>query len=232
MSHIHLPDGVLPAWLWIAGYIVIGLYLLFFLLFYKKPAVHRKFPLIGILAALMLIAMSIEIMPIAYHINLAVLTGIILGPFLSVLAILVSNIILAFLGHGGITVIGLNTISVSIEAILGFLGYKFFSRKIKNTFISVFLAAFIALFVSSWSTIGIVYLGTDNLEVMAHEHEQEHIHSSSSNQIPSDNESFDIKKFILLILAFGSIGWTIESTVTAFIVNYIKQIKPDIIDYK
>ena len=42
-------------------------------------------PLVGAMAALMLVAMSSEIVPIAYHINLTVLAGILLGPWLSII---------------------------------------------------------------------------------------------------------------------------------------------------
>jgi len=230
MSHIHLPDGILPVWLWLAGYAIIAAYLLFFYLRSKKTAFNKNFALIGILSALMLITMSIEIIPPIYHINLAVLTGIILGPALSVLAILVVNIILAFLGHGGFTVIGLNTVVISIEAILGYFGFKILSLKIKKVFLSAFLATFIALFISSLSTIGIVYIGTHNLDsIIEHDH---HTAEHKEEVIAHKTESFDIQKFIMLIMAFSIVGWTAESVITAFIVNYIKRVRPDILEMK
>jgi len=228
MSHIHLPDGILPLWLWLSGYVVIIVY--FFLLFLrsKKYILNKKLPLIGILAALMLVSMSIEIIPPVYHLNLAVLSGIVLGPVFSVSAILVVNIILAFVGHGGFTVIGLNTVIVSIEAILGYWGFKLLYSKIKKIFLCVFLATFTALFISSWSAIGIVYSGTHNFNAIfeSHNHTKEH-HELTMTELP---ESFDIKKFILFILAFGSAGWMIESIITAFIVNYIHKVRPDILE--
>jgi len=45
-----------------------------------------------------------------------------------------------------------------------------------------------------------------------------------------EKASFDFKKFILLILLFGAVGWTIESIITAYIVNYINQIKPKLLE--
>ena len=44
------------------------------------PDMSRKIPLLGVVAALMLVGMSTEFVPIAYHVNLAVLAGIIVGP--------------------------------------------------------------------------------------------------------------------------------------------------------
>lgn len=225
MSHIHLPDGILPVWLWVSGYALIVAYLLFFFARFNRNILDKKLALVGILSALMLITMSIEIIPPIYHINLAVLSGIILGPALSVLAIFVVNIILAFLGHGGFTVIGLNSLVISIEAILGYFGFKYLSSKIKNLFLRTFLVTFIALFISSWSTIGIVYSGTHDINSLF-EHDRHTGEQKKEVVIP---ESFDIKKFIILLMSFSLVGWVAEGLITAFIVNYINKVRPDIL---
>lgn len=239
MSHIHIPDGVLPLWLVILGYVVIGIYLIFLSFYLKKSARNKKIALVGVMAALMLIAMTIEIIPPAYHINLAVLSGIILGPFLSVAAIFISNIILGFLGHGGISVIGLNTIVVAVEAVAGFWFFKFLCSRIKNIFITTFIAAFLALFISAWSSIGIIYLGVGNIQEIYHKHthstevvNDHYSETKKHNELDysMDHSEFNLAKFITMILALGLLGWIIEAFVTAFIVNYIKQLRPDIIE--
>jgi cobalt/nickel transport system permease protein len=172
MSHIHIPDGILPFWLWIAGYLIVILYLIGLGVYFKKHPHNKKLALIGIFAALMIIAMSIELVPIGYHINLAALTGIILGPLFSVLSIFVVTLILGLIGHGGITVVGLNTLTISLEAIVAWAGFRFLKNKIKNLFLVTFLSTVIALFISTWGTIGIVYLGSGNLENIMHNHGQ------------------------------------------------------------
>jgi ABC-type Co2+ transport system permease subunit len=48
----------------------------------RTADMKKKIPLLGALAAVMLIAMSLEILPIAYHLNLSVAAGILLGPSL------------------------------------------------------------------------------------------------------------------------------------------------------
>ena len=233
MSHIHLPDGILPAWLWILGYVAVALYLLYFFIYCKKSILNKKIPLVGIFAALMLITMSIEIIPPIYHINLAALSGIILGPNLSILAILVVNIILAFLGHGGVTVIGLNTLVISLEAVIAYFGFKFLYSKFKKIFASTLIAVFIALFVSSCATIGVVYLGTRDLSSFVEHHEHSDHHEEKEEQEEQENdEDFDLKKFILLVMSLSLVGWTLESAITAFIVNYINNVRPDILDIK
>ncbi|EKE04413.1 MAG: ABC-type Co2+ transport system permease component-like protein [uncultured bacterium] len=236
MSHIHIPDGVLPFWLVMTGYLLIAIYFLFLAINKKKININKKIALVGVMSALMFITMTVEIIPPAYHMNLAVLSGIILGPVLSILAIFSANILLVLLGHGGISVIGLNAFVVSLEAIIGFWGFRFLNSRIKNIFISASLAAFIALFISAWASIGIVYLGTNDMEALTHNHEHkiETVQDSHNHEQPvhHDDMDFDAGRFIVAILSLGLLGWVIESMLTGFIIKYIKQIKPDIIEYK
>lgn len=252
MSHIHIPDGILPVWLVILSYLIIGTFLLYLSFYLKKLGKTKKIPLVGVISALMLITMTVEIIPPAYHMNLAVLSGIILGPVLSITAILVANIILAILGHGGVSVIGLNVLVVSLEAIIGFWGYKILSRKFKNVIAITFTTAIIALFISAWASIGVVYLGTNDLGQVScrHEHSQDTKiqHSDEEHVLPAteehsehidehinedsdNNMEFDPGKFITLVLTLGLLGWAIEAFVTAFIVNYINQVKPEVFEH-
>ena len=251
MSHIHVPDGILPLWLWVLGYILIGIYFIFAVSYIKKHQKQDKYPLISIMTALMLLTMSIPIpFPIPYHINLAVLTGIILGPVLSFFAIFTTNLLLAFTAHGGITIIGLNTLVISTEAVLGYFIFNIFSKKINKIFLSAFIATFLALIISTILNIGIVYTGTHNFSALAHHHHvglfenrnsyQEKIDSHYKHYINNKlmkfdkhekaEEKFNIKKFFFMMFIFGFIGWLLEALFTGFIVNYIKKVKPDILN--
>ncbi|HZL04565.1 MAG TPA: energy-coupling factor ABC transporter permease, partial [Coriobacteriia bacterium] len=69
MSHIHIPDGVLPVWLWAAGWAISLLVLWVASNRASRADVRRKVPLVAVVSALVLIAMSSEIVPIAYHVN-------------------------------------------------------------------------------------------------------------------------------------------------------------------
>lgn len=250
MSHIHLPDGILPFWLWIIGYIFVGIFLTYFSFNLKKYNT-KKMALVGTLAALMLITMSLEL-PIGYHLNLSVLTGILLGPILSVIAIFSVNIITALLAHGGVTVIGLNTLVISIEAITGYFLFKLISAKTKKIFLSTFVSAFLALIVSFLVTTSIIYLGTKDIGnvVSLHNHHHEvvntdpHEHHEIDDHIEQHNHDeisavdkheehendFDIKRFFAIVFTVGIIGWLLESFITTFIVNYINKVKPDLLD--
>ena len=124
MSHIHVPDGVLPTWLWLGGWLV-ALALVFVAgRASERSDVRRKVPLLAVVSALMLVAMSTEIVPLAYHVNLTVIAGVLLGPVLSIIAAFIVQVVLAMLGHGGVTVIGLNTIMIATEMILGWALFR------------------------------------------------------------------------------------------------------------
>src|SRR4030043_1838255 len=158
MSHIHFPDGILPVWLWASGFIlaiVIGA-VLFRLT--KKEELTKRLPLLGMMAAVMVLGASFEIVPIAYHVNLTVMSGILLGPSLIFLATFVVNVILALFGHGGITVIGLNTLTLSIEGILGYYCFRFFWRVFRKLTPAIFLGTLLALCLSTFAMIGVVGL--------------------------------------------------------------------------
>ena len=119
MTHIHIPDGVLPLWLWLAGWLLTVAVLWLAGRVGSTADARRRVPLLAVLSAMMLVAMSSEIVPLAYHLNLTVIAGTLLGPVLAPIAAFIVCVILALLGHGGITVIGLNTILIAAEMVLG-----------------------------------------------------------------------------------------------------------------
>lgn len=115
MTHIHIPDSVLPVWLWFSGFLLMSVCLALSLFRLRTEDMRIKVPLLGTVAAVMLVAMSLEILPIAYHLNLSVVASILLGSSLGFTAAFIVNLMLAFVGHGGIT-IGLNTLFLGAEA--------------------------------------------------------------------------------------------------------------------
>jgi cobalt/nickel transport system permease protein len=226
MSHIHIPDGILTSWLWIIGYIILGIYLFVFSRYLKNGNNTKKITLVSVMVALMLLTMSVPIpLMIPYHINLSVLSGILLGPFWASIAVFIVNIILSFLGHGGITIIGLNTLVVSTEAIVGYFLFKTLKRYFRNIYKPALLSTLLALMIGTSLTIGIVYIGTKNISFLAHHHEETQNHHDNDE----DNSPISIKKFLTLVLLAGSIGWTIESILTAFIIEYIRKVNPKLL---
>jgi len=245
MSHIHIPDGILPVWLWLLGYAAVFLLFIIFKITADKDKISKKLALAGTFSALMILSMSFLIIPPMYHLNLVALTGIVIGPYLSLVSIFIVNLLLALAGHGGITIVGLNTLVLFLQAVIAFYGFRFLSRLFKNVFISVFLAAFIALIVSTCANAAIVYIGTQNMGYITHvhhhhgffthddEHGEEHEHGIQEEHEHSEKpENFDMRKFLAFLLTFGSVGLITESLLTGFIVSYINRVKPEVLNYE
>ncbi|RPJ01642.1 MAG: hypothetical protein EHM36_13230, partial [Deltaproteobacteria bacterium] len=202
----------------------------------KKEEVSKRLPLLGMMAAAMVLGASVEIVPIAYHINLTVISGILLGPSLIFLATLVVNVVLALFGHGGITVVGLNTLTLSIEGILGYYFFRLFWRVFRKVTPTVFLATFLALLASTFSMIGVVSLGTSHYEELIHRGEEQGIFEFKLLQEKEDHPQEDagksevnLKRFMAIVLPLGLIGWMLEGVITALVARYIYRLRPDLL---
>jgi len=236
MSHIHLPDGILPSWLWMSGFVAAILVWAILLRFMKKAELARRLPLLGMMAAAMVLGASMEIVPIAYHVNLTVISGILLGPTLIFLATFVVNVILALFGHGGITVIGLNTLTLSIEGILGYAFFRLFHKIFRRLSVTAFLATFLALFVSTLSMIGVVSLGTSHYGDLIHQEEGRGMIEFKLLQGKEDHpegetgeKTVNLGRFVAVVLPLGLIGWVLEGIITMLMIRYIHRLRPDLL---
>ncbi|MDY0087921.1 MAG: energy-coupling factor ABC transporter permease [Coriobacteriia bacterium] len=245
MSHIHIPDGVLPLWLWAAGWIL-ALALLFLAARASSgPDARRKVPLIGVIAALMLVAMSWEIVPIAYHVNLSVIGGILLGPPLSVIAAFIVVVVLAMLGHGGVTVAGLNAIVLGVEMVLGWALFRGAVGVLgrRHAALSTGLATVVTLALTTTMVVGLVWVagatggasggetgmleptslqlpnpfskGTQEPHSPADEHGHEH-----------DVSSLSAARFAAVAYTLGPIGWLLEALIGAAVIGYVARVRP------
>jgi cobalt/nickel transport system permease protein len=196
----------------------------------------RRFPLLGMMAAAMVLGAAVEIIPIAYHVNLTVVSGILLGPSLIFLTTFVVNVILALFGHGGVTVVGLNTLVLSLEGILGYLLFRLFWKIFKRLAPAAFLSTFLALLVSTFAMIGAVSLGTTHYEALIHHEEGEGILGFELGKGEKDHpetepkgEEVNLKRFITVVLSLGFVGWILEGVITTLILKYIHRLRPDLL---
>jgi cobalt/nickel transport system permease protein len=221
MTHMHIPDFVLPVWLWVSGFVVMAAALGLSLLRLRSMDKKKKIPLLGAISAAMIVVMSLEIIPLAYHINLSVVAGILLGPALGFVAAFIVNLMLALLGHGGVSVIGLNTILLGLEAVLG---HTFFSllRRVLPVFWRAAAATVLTFVSTTMLLIGIV--AASNVDPMSFLHDE---HRSAVQEGP-----VLISKFAVLVLSFGVAGWIIEAAITGAVVKFISQVKPDLLNHK
>jgi len=218
MSHIHLPDGILPVWLWAAGYLLAFLLIGVLWRGGKATAEPRRFALLGILAAMMIL---VEVPPVSYHFNLSVVTGIILGPRLSVLAALMVNVILSLIGHGGITVIGLNTLVLSTEMIAGYYGFRLL-RRIGLTKAG-FMATLMGLFLGTSAGFGIITLGSPWIDRV--------LRAGVTEELGPGIEGpyLNLTRLAILMFGVGAAGWVVEGILSAAILGYLHKVYPDVV---
>ena len=110
MSHLHIPDGVLPPIVWIIGMLLAGILLALSARFTRELGPQRiafQSALGGIMLAVM--AIPVPITAFDYCMTLSGPVGVLLGAWRGFQVSFVITLILALMGQGGFTVIGLNT---------------------------------------------------------------------------------------------------------------------------
>jgi cobalt/nickel transport system permease protein len=221
--HIHIPDGVLPVWLWMAGYVVA--LALVALAVRRVRGQERKGVLAAAMVAVMLVVQSIPL-GVPYHINLSALAGIILGPWWALISILVTNAAQASFGHGGITIVGLNTLVVWSEALIGYYLFAALRKILKSGRLRIPTAAgasaLIALIFSAFLVVGIVGISGINPSEALGEHAGELLGAGTPVQI-------SLPIFAMLVLPIAIAGALIEAVITALLVAYVLQVKSSLI---
>lgn len=130
MSHLHIPDGVLPVLLWAPG-LALALLLLALSALAKRGASRQQIAYQGALGALMLAVMAVEVPlgPLEYHLSLLGPVGVLLGPAATFQVVFVANAVLALVGHGGLTVVGLNALVLGAGGVLARPVYRLLARR-------------------------------------------------------------------------------------------------------
>ena len=254
MSHIHIPDGVLPIWLWLPGWLLTLGAVYFAARIAERSDARRKVPLLGVVAALMLVSMSTEVVPIAYHINLTVVGAVLLGPLLSVIAAFIAEVVLAMLGHGGVTVLGLNTVVIASEMVLGWALFRGLTNAfgLRRVRFAAGLATAVTLAITTSMVVGIVALSgatgatqretgaldpsslqfanpfSDSIVsvgLFAGGEEGEH----GAEEAPAGELRLSVRRFAAVVYTLGPIGWLIEALVTAWILGYVARVRPELV---
>ncbi|NTU71275.1 MAG: hypothetical protein HGB10_05600 [Coriobacteriia bacterium] len=246
MSHIHLPDGVLPTWLWVLGWAA-ALALVFVAgRLAERDDVRRKVPLLAVVSALMLVAMSSEIVPLAYHINLTVVAGVLLGPVLSVIAAFIVEVVLAMLGHGGVTVLGLNTLMIAGEMIVGWaLVRGMLALMPTRVRPATFIATVLALATTTTLLVGLVALSGS---ARATERETGALDPATltfanplsggvfatglfagGEEAEAGAAPISVTRFAAVVYTLGPLGWVLEGLISAWILGYIARVRPSLL---
>lgn len=255
MSHIHIPDGVLPTWLWVAGWLMALALLAAASELAKRSDMRRAVPLVGAVSALVLIAMGTELVPIAYHINLTVVAGVLLGPWLGAIAAFVVVLVLALLGHGGVTVVGLNTLVIAAEMAIGWALFRAGAAVFGRSRVAI-VSGVVTVFTLALTTtmlVGIVALagtgatardtgaldphtlelknpfseGVVRIGLLGHDHE--HADAAEGNDAHGTEGALNLGRFAAVVYTLGPIGWLLEALVTAGILGYVARVRPTLV---
>lgn len=236
MSHIHLPDGTMPASWWIAGLVVTAAILMLCIRSIDGQQARQKVPFLGAMAALMLVTMSVPLGPLPFHLNLTVLTGIVAGPALGFITVFLVNGMLSFLGHGGITTIGLNTLITGIEVVLG---WWVFHRLLRRRGLSgrAVIAPVLALVISISLTLALVGLSTGTWEATlphgddGHETALTALHQGESSSLLDALGEVEFLGMagvgaLAVILVLGLLT---ETVATLMVVRFFAKVRPDLL---
>lgn len=244
MSHIHIPDGVLPLWIILLGWTITGGAMFYVSRGYVGRELARRLPLLGVMAALMVVTQSISLLPIGYHFNLTVLSSIILGPPLALIAAFLVNLILALFGHGGITVVGVNTFIFGAEMVLGyhlFRALRAAPGQRLGVGLSAAAATMVSLLVSSLLMIGIIAASAIDPGWQA-PHEPERLilpNPIGGEPVVIETPRVEerempvpaaVERFGILVVLLGLVGWPIEAIITGLIARYIYSVRPDLLE--
>lgn len=240
MTHIHLPDGVLPWWVWLGGLLVAGLWVTGAgWLIGRRSDADRRVPMVAVIAALMVVSMSIPIPLLGYHVNLSVVAGALLGPLFSPIAAAIVQLSLLLTGHGGVTTVGLNLVVLSIEMLVGWalvLLATRISRGKRGFTVLVGMAVVLTLALSTTAVIGIVSTAGDSIPVHQEaSHDDEGVASNGTDDGHAEageehrDEPQPIRTFAASLYALGSIGWVIEAAISALVLSFIGRVRPQLL---
>ncbi|MGB2825089.1 MAG: energy-coupling factor ABC transporter permease [Thermoplasmata archaeon] len=212
MAHIHLEDGALsPIWVifwWAVAATLIGVAMWSL----RRERVSTRKMTVAAMCASVGIAAFLVTIPVfgGLHLNLTPLIGILAGPALGSLAVLIINLFSAAVGHGGWGVIGVNTVVNLSEVLVGYYLYRAFRTRVNlNRFVSGFTASALALTLSALIVVAIIAVaGIQD----SHLDEEETAHN-------------------LWLIAAMNIGvGLIEGVLTGYVVSFIGRIKPDLLE--
>jgi cobalt/nickel transport system permease protein len=258
MSHIHIPDGVLPAWLWVGGW-VLALAVVFLAgRLAERTEVRRKVPLLAVVSALMLVAMSSEIVPLAYHVNLTVIAGVLLGPVLSVIAAFIVEVVLAMLGHGGVTVLGLNTLMIAAEMVLGWALFRALIGMLSRRRVRAAAGIATVLTLATTTTLLVLIValagggaaakretgalnpatmtfanplsgGVVRAGLFAGSEGTPASTDASTTPTAPAGQTLSVKRFALVVYTLGPIGWLLEALISAWVLGYVARVRPGLL---
>jgi len=209
MAHIHFPDGVLPIQ-WVLFWWLLALALLgVALIATRKHAIPtQRLAIAGMLAAVSFAVFQIDI-PLAggVHMNLTPLIGILAGPGIGSLIILIVNILSAAVGHGGWGLVGANTLVNLSEIMVAFYVFKMTRGRLER-FTRGAVAAILGLLVGNVVLLAVLVI---------------------SGIQGSELHGVALLTYLIQIPILNLIVAVPEAIITGFVVDYLGKVRPDLL---
>jgi len=229
---MHISEGVLPATVLIAGWILTVALIVISIVWSRKKLgdISEKIPLVAVITAAFFIAclFKIPVSATSLHLVLSGLVGILLGP-LAFICIFVGLVLQALLlQNGGITVLGVNSFVMGFPAMLAYFVYKLCLKRTKPA-ISAGAASVFSIFLSTillaivLTVSGITFGSLDKLfDIVSN------IPVLSTIVAALSGTSFVLTLFLLMVMNFPLM--IIEGIICAFIVPFIGKVKPEMLE--
>ena len=211
LAHVHLEDGAFTIE-WVVIWTLIAAALIAVALYrlggYSIPT--RKLAVAAMCVAVGFAIFQIEI-PVfgGVHINLTPLIGILAGPSLGTLAVLVINMFGAAIGHGGWGMIGANLLVNLIEVIVAYTLFRALKKIFSGAFARGGIATFVSLFCGNLAMIAIILIS-----------EVQGVNQSKSQILAG----------LSLIAGVNMVAAIIEAVITGMIITYILRMRPDMLE--
>jgi cobalt/nickel transport system permease protein len=209
MAHIHFPDGVLPIQ-WVLFWWLLALALLVVaLIVTRKHAIPtQRLAIAGMLAAVSFAVFQIDI-PLAggVHMNLTPLIGILAGPGIGSLIILIVNLLSAAVGHGGWGLVGANTLVNLSEITVAFYVFRM-TRGRLEMFTRGAVAAILGLLVGNVALLAVLVIsGIQGIDL----------------------HGVALLTYLIQIPILNMIVAVPEAIITGFVVDYLGKVRPDLL---
>jgi cobalt/nickel transport system permease protein len=208
MAHIHLPDGSFTLlwvviWWVVTGAMIAGS---LYLLRRRGSLDSRQITIAAFCTAACFAVFQVSI-PLfgGVHMNLTPLVGILTGPLVGSLIVLIVNILSAGIGHGGWGMVGVNTFVNIVEVVAAYGVYRGTGRFFSGTFSRAGIATLLSLVVGSIVMIGVILI----------------------SGVQGTDQTMGQTLYGLSLLTGVNLGVAvIEAFVTGYIVTYIRRVRP------
>ncbi|MBE9061337.1 cobalt transporter CbiM [cf. Phormidesmis sp. LEGE 11477] len=218
---MHIPDGIVPAQVCIAGYGLTGLLTWYSLRQINKGSdPNAKIPKASLLTAAFFVASSIyiPIPPSSVHLVLNGLLGVVLGYF-AFPAILIGLFFQALVvGHGGLTTLGINASMMGIPALLAYHIFQLrtVGRRKKDLLDERVTKTRVGLFAFLGGAVGLALAALIFTGIVV-------------TTVPADFD-FETERAAIVTLLFLHIPLALlEGTFTAMLAVFLHRVKPELL---